>query len=64
MGRKVNFDALGFGFFLAEGQARGVPGWVRGPQGPRKFLRPFEWECVKFWAWVGQNTDPGEGGGG
>ncbi len=27
-------------------------------QGPVKFLIPFVWEWVKFWAWVGQNTDP------
>ncbi len=42
------------GFFLSLGQPRGawVGGWVRGPQGHGKFLRPFVWEWVNFWAWV------------
>ncbi len=38
-------------------------GWVGPGQRPRKILRPFVWEWVKFWAWVGQNTDPLPRGG-
>ncbi len=33
-----------------------------GPKPPGKFSRRFVWEWVKFWVWVGQNTDPGGGG--
>ncbi len=33
-------------------------GWVQARRAPENFLRPFVWEWVKFWAWVGQNTDP------
>ncbi len=25
---------------------------------PEEFLRPFVWEWVKFWVWVGQNPNP------
>ncbi len=35
----------------------------RGAQVSGKFLRPFIGEWVNFWALVGQNTDPPDGGG-